>query len=54
MKNLKYRSHKNSGKVANDVMKNGILLGAIGVSGATGDEDEQCANAALLAVDEYL
>ena len=27
MKNLKYRSHKNSGKVANDVMKNGILLG---------------------------
>ena len=34
--------------------KNGILLGAIGVSGATGDEDEQCANAALLAVDEYL
>ena len=34
--------------------KNGILLGAIGVSGATGDEDEQCANAALLAVDKYL
>ena len=34
--------------------KKGILLGAIGVSGATGDEDEQCANAALLAVDEYL
>ena len=34
--------------------KNGILLGAIGVSGATGDEDEQCANAALLAIDEYL
>ena len=34
--------------------KNGTLLGAIGVSGATGDEDEQCANAALLAVDEYL
>ena len=34
--------------------KNGALLGAIGVSGATGDEDEQCANAALLAVDEYL
>ena len=27
MKNLKYKSHKNSGKVANDVMKNGILLG---------------------------
>ena len=27
MKNLKYRSHKNSGKIANDVMKNGILLG---------------------------
>jgi len=34
--------------------KNGILLGAIGVSGATGDEDEQCANAALLVIDEYL
>jgi uncharacterized protein GlcG (DUF336 family) len=34
--------------------KNGALLGAIGVSGATGDEDEKCANAALLAVDEYL
>ena len=34
--------------------KNGTLLGAIGVSGATGDEDEQCANAAVLAVDEYL
>ena len=34
--------------------KNGILLGAIGVSGATGDEDEQCANAALLSIDEYL
>ncbi len=27
MRNLKYKSHKNSGKVANDVMKNGILLG---------------------------
>jgi CDP-6-deoxy-D-xylo-4-hexulose-3-dehydrase len=27
MKNLKYRFHKNSEKVANDVMKNGILLG---------------------------
>lgn len=34
--------------------KNGILLGAIGVSGATGDEDEQCANAALLSIEEYL
>ena len=34
--------------------KNGILLGAIGVSGATGDEDEQCANAALLSIDKYL
>ena len=34
--------------------KNGILLVANGVSGAIGDEDEQCANAALLAVDEYL
>ena len=27
MKSLKYKFHKNSGKVANDVMKNGILLG---------------------------
>ncbi len=27
MKNLEYKSHKNSSKVANDVMKNGILLG---------------------------
>ena len=27
MKNLKYKSHKNTTLVANDVMKNGILLG---------------------------
>ena len=27
MKNLKYKAHKSAGKVANDVMKNGILLG---------------------------
>jgi CDP-6-deoxy-D-xylo-4-hexulose-3-dehydrase len=27
MKNLKYKAHKYSGEVANDVMKNGILLG---------------------------
>tara|TARA_E500000178_G_scaffold293738_1_gene298632 strand:+ start:22 stop:450 length:429 start_codon:yes stop_codon:yes gene_type:complete len=34
--------------------KNGDLLGAIGVSGTTGDEDEQCANAALLSIEKYL
>jgi dTDP-4-amino-4,6-dideoxygalactose transaminase len=27
MKNLKYRSHKNTALIADDVMKNGILLG---------------------------
>ena len=27
MKNLKYKSHKNTAPVANDVMRNGILLG---------------------------
>jgi CDP-4-dehydro-6-deoxyglucose reductase, E1 len=27
MRNLEYKSHKDSGKIANDVMKNGILLG---------------------------
>jgi len=27
MKNLRYKSHKNVGKIADDVMKNGILLG---------------------------
>ena len=27
MRNLKYKAHKDSGRVANDVMKNGILLG---------------------------
>lgn len=34
--------------------KNGDLLGAIGVSGATGDEDEQCAKAAISAIEKYL
>ena len=34
--------------------KNGILLGAIGVSGATADEDEQYANAALEAIKKNL
>ena len=27
MKNLKYKAHKDSGQNANDVMKNGILIG---------------------------
>ena len=31
--------------------KDGILLGAIGISGATADEDEQCAAAAIKAVE---
>ena len=34
--------------------KSGVLLGAIGVSGATADEDEQCAAAAIKAVDGIL
>ncbi len=34
--------------------KSGVLLGAIGVSGATADEDEQCAAAAIKAVDNIL
>ena len=34
--------------------KSGVLLGAIGVSGATADEDEQCAAAAINAVDSIL
>ena len=34
--------------------KSGVLLGAIGVSGATADEDEQCAAAALKAVENIL
>ena len=34
--------------------KNGILLGAIGVSGASADEDELCAQAAIDAVMEDL
>ncbi len=33
---------------------NGILIGAIGVSGATADQDEQCAAAAIKAVEEAL
>ena len=34
--------------------KDGVLLGAIGVSGATADEDEQCAAAAIKAVEGVL
>ena len=34
--------------------KSGVLLGAIGVSGASADEDEQCAAAAIKAVDDVL
>ena len=34
--------------------KSGFLLGAIGVSGATADEDEQCAAAAIKAIEEVL
>ena len=34
--------------------KSGVLLGAIGVSGASADEDEQCAAAAISAVDDIL
>ena len=34
--------------------QNGDLLGAIGVSGATGDQDEECAQAALDAIKEDL
>ena len=34
--------------------KSGVLLGAIGVSGASADEDEQCAAAAIKAVDSIL
>lgn len=34
--------------------KEGILIGAIGVSGATADEDEQCAAAAIKAIDGVL
>ena len=34
--------------------KRGELLGAIGISGATADQDEQCAYAALKAVDDLL
>ena len=34
--------------------KSGVLLGAIGVSGASADEDEQCAAAAIKAVDSVL
>ena len=34
--------------------KGGLLLGAIGVSGATGDQDEQCAAAAITSIKKYL
>ena len=34
--------------------QNGDLLGAIGVSGATGDQDEECAQAALDAIKDDL
>tara|TARA_B100000579_G_C22533403_1_gene711823 strand:- start:65 stop:571 length:507 start_codon:yes stop_codon:yes gene_type:complete len=34
--------------------KNGILLGAIGISGATADQDEQCAIAAIKAIEDKL
>ena len=34
--------------------KSGVLLGAIGVSGASADEDEQCAAAAIKAVENIL
>ena len=34
--------------------KNGVLLGAIGVSGATADQDEQCAAAAIKAIEGVL
>ena len=34
--------------------KKGVLLGAIGVSGATADEDEQCATAAIKAIEGAL
>ncbi len=34
--------------------KDDVLIGAIGVSGATADQDEQCAMAAMKAVDNML
>ena len=34
--------------------KSGVLLGAIGVSGASADEDEQCATAAIKAIEDIL
>ena len=34
--------------------KKGYLLGAIGVSGATADQDEQCAAAAIKAIEDIL
>ncbi len=34
--------------------KSGILLGAIGVSGASADEDEICADAAIKAIEDIL
>jgi len=34
--------------------KNGVLLGAIGISGASADEDEVCADAAIKAIEDLL
>ena len=34
--------------------ESGHLIGAIGVSGATGDQDEECAQAAIDAVADQL
>ena len=34
--------------------RDGVLLGAIGVSGATADQDEQCAGAAIKAIEGVL
>ena len=34
--------------------KDGVLLGAIGISGATADQDEQCATAAIKAIEGVL
>lgn len=34
--------------------KDGVLIGAIGVSGATADQDEQCASAAIKAIEDTL
>ena len=34
--------------------KDGALIGAIGISGATADQDEKCAAAALKAIEDFL